>query len=136
MAGLSKQKLLYQRAWLKAMADEGGLKLVFQTKAGAYEARKHLYEAVRGAKKSPMEFPELAKAAEGIQIVWAGDTSLWMRHRDQNDATQGLEAALGTNAEQLADEEAEESLRKLGELMGDTPKLGGHQDNPFHGKRS
>ena len=135
MATLSKQKLLYQQAWRKALADPEGLKLNFKTKSGAYDARKHLYEAVREAKKNPMEFPDLALAAEGIQIVWAGESSLWMRHRDQNDATQGLEAALGTTADALSDKEAEESMAKLNAFLKgageDQPQLGGHQKNQF-----
>lgn len=138
----SKQKLLYQQAWLRAAALTDGLKLNFKTRAGAFEARRHLYEAVRSAKDRPMDHRELANAAEAIQIVWAGETSLWMRHRDSNDATTGLEHALGMKVDEMMDPEALEQLRKAQELQerlkkgDDLPELGGHQDNPFYRKRS
>ena len=141
----SKQKLLYQRAWLKAYSDPDGLRLTFKTKAGAFEARRNLYDAVREVKQDPAHYGtlELAKAAEFIQIVWAGETSLWLRHRDKNDANSALEEALGVKmVELLSPEEiaAEESMRRL--LGEHTPTQAEapspefkHYDNQFYGKR-
>lgn len=142
----SKQKLLYQQAWLKAHRQPQGLELHFKTRAGAFEARRHLYDAVREAKEAPDLQPDLYRAAEAIQIVWAGQTSLHMRHRDQNDATQGLEAALGLEIDEVQDPEMLESQRRMLErLSGKVKKeepipdrlVTGqeHQDNPFYGRR-
>ena len=153
----SQQKLLYRQAWIKAYQNPGdGLMLRFRTKAGAYEARRHLYEAVREVKDNPTEYPmELVKAADEIQIVWAGDTTLHMRHRNSNDATRGLEEALGLSVESMMDPEAlasQERMRRIAEsaeVAGRVPAepaesgkvsdqkilAGEHQENKFYGKR-
>lgn len=147
----SKQKLLYQQAWRKAVELPDGLRLNFRSEAGAFEARKHLYEAVREARLAPMDFPDLFRAAEQIQIVRVGDTGLWMRHRDTNDAIQGMEAALGLSIKDMMDEGELESLKKLQELQErikgkqsedlldklDNPDgTFEHKENPFFDKRS
>jgi hypothetical protein len=157
----SKEVLLLQDVWRQAYR-KGTLDLEFQTKAGATRARLQLYNAVRKQKAGEdMDDLELVHAAEQLEIVWNGETSIRLQKRADNDMMTGIAKALGKNLEDYVDPEALASSEKLlGELEAlgvqqrattqapttmvtvvppgalDSGLAPDHQDNPFYGKRS
>lgn len=128
--------LMMQEVWRRAFRAEGGLELTFKTKGGAVRARLQLYNAVAKQKRgTDTEDWELVQAANEIEIIWTGETSIRLRSRDQSDMIQGIQAALG---EKIGEREVDEAAESLKRLMGEVGAEAGeaeHKDNPFYGKR-
>lgn len=140
----SSELLMLQDVWRKAWL-EGGLDLQFRTKSGAHRARMQLYNAVKQQKAgTDLDDMDLVRAAEGLEIVWLGETGLRMQRKDNSDMIQGLAAALGrTMTDYIDPDAAASSQRMLEELMGkakpqseeDTPAPAQHLANPYFDRR-
>lgn len=139
----SSETLMLQDVWRKAYREPDGLALSFKTKSGATRARMQLYNAVKGQKSGKtMDDLELVHAAESLEIVWEGETTLRIRRRDKSDMIETLSEVLGKRLEDYVDPEVEKSLERslaeLERLRDGAPSadgVAGHQDNPFYGKR-
>ena len=112
----TQKQLLMEAMWKKAWHSPDGLEVTFQTKAGATRARMALYNAVRKAKNGMETDQELVSAAQGMDITWTGEMSFRLRHLDQADFIQGLEASLGEKLSEQMDPVLKESLRRVEEL--------------------
>lgn len=109
----SKELLLMQDVWRTAYR-KGTLDLDFQTKNGAVRARLQLYNAVRKQKAGEdLEDLELVHAAEQLEIVWIGETSIRLQKRADNDMMLGITKALGKQLEDFQDPDMLESGKRL-----------------------
>lgn len=140
----NSETLMLQDVWRQAYLRDEGLTIDFATKSGATRARMQLYNAVKRQKAgTDLDDAELSRAADELEIVWVGETSIKLQRKDKNDMMQSIQAALGKHLADYVDPEAAESAeRLLRSLEGTKPTTAEnpegfeHKENPFYKRQS